>query len=197
VLTSASFNPASDNRAGAQAVAATVSGTFNSIPNQTFTLEFFFGGECPSSGSQSFGAIPLRVGSLQVTTDPGGNSAFSFSFSLPDGTNGGWVNATATSSDGNTSEFSECISLGRVTAAGPTITNVTRNGKKLFVTGAGFAEGAQMFLNDGRQKKVTVNSSTEVVSKKAGNKVITGSNRIKIVNQDGGASNEFVFNYQP
>jgi len=79
----------------------------------------------------------------------------------------------------------------------PQIGSVSVRGKKLFVEGVNFVEGAQLFLNEAKQKKVVVNSSTEIVSKKAGNNVVAGQNRVQIVNPDGGTSNEYTFTFTP
>src|SRR6185369_8821992 len=41
------------------AALATVRGSFNSVPNSTFTLQFFLGSGCTASGQQFVGAIPM------------------------------------------------------------------------------------------------------------------------------------------
>lgn len=98
----------------AQTSSITLNGTFNSTPNQTFTIEFF-----GSSGINGSGQVEGRnyLGSTQVTTNASGN-AFFFGLSLPTtlGNIGQWVTATATDATNNTSEFSApfhiCASLG-------------------------------------------------------------------------------------
>lgn len=76
---------------------ATIAGNLNSIANKTYRVEFF----ANSSQGQSF------LGSTDVTTDANGNAAFNF-IAPQIGANQ-YVTATATDSNGNTSEFSTAI----------------------------------------------------------------------------------------
>jgi len=91
----------------------TVQGTFNSNPNQTFTIEFFSNPGDESSGVQALAIGPcvpqgqIFIGSITVTTDGKGTVPISIAF--PSGNPGGFINATATSLAGNTSEFSACV----------------------------------------------------------------------------------------
>jgi len=94
VLTSATSNDG----------ATTILGLLNSTPNTVFTLEFFANSECDPSG---FGEGETFIGSTKVTTDGSGNASFTAIFQ---GT-AGFITATATDLDGNTSEFSRCISV--------------------------------------------------------------------------------------
>ena len=84
----------------------TITGTFNSTPNTAgFTLEFFWSPSCDPS---NFGEGKTFFGALAgVTTNASGNASFSVTFAaaVPAGS---FVTATATSSAGNTSEFSAC-----------------------------------------------------------------------------------------
>ncbi|MEW6209570.1 MAG: hypothetical protein AB1631_14470, partial [Acidobacteriota bacterium] len=173
------------------AASVTVSGAFNSTPNAAFTLEFFFGSNCPQQGSQIIGAIPVLLGSVQVTTDSNGNAPFSFTFEIPGGASGGWVNCTATSATGNTSEISECIAVGTLPSPGPRITAITRSGKKLFVDGQMFDSNAKILLN-GSQQKTKYESATRVIGKKAGKKIKPGD-RVQVRNSDGTLSNEVTY----
>src|SRR5262249_27449702 len=52
----------------------TVAGTFNSVANKTYRLEFFANSTCDPLGN---GEGQTYLGSTTVTTDPGGNVAFS------------------------------------------------------------------------------------------------------------------------
>ncbi|MEW6211783.1 MAG: FG-GAP-like repeat-containing protein [Acidobacteriota bacterium] len=175
----------------APAAAITISGTFNSTPNTTCNLQFFFGASCQSEGSQLIGSIPVFLGSTQVVTDGSGNAPFLFSFELPAGATGGWVNCTATNSTGNTSEFSRCIAVGTLPSPKPRITSVTRNGKKLFVDGQMFDSGAKILLN-GSQQKTRYESATRLIGKKAGKKIKPGD-RVQVRNPDGTLSNEVTY----
>ena len=164
-------------------VAGTVSGTFNSTPNSTFTLQFFFGSGCDGSGHQFTGSIPIPLQpTLMVTTDGNGNAPFTFAFQIPGGAPGGFVNSTATDSTGNTSETSSCITVGNPNA--PAITGACRGeGKQLVINGSGFVEGAKVFLN-GEQEKTSFVSSTQVNAKKAGKRAVTGDT-LKVRKPDG------------
>ena len=87
--------------AGASAV---IQGALNSVASSAFTLDFYVSSSCDQSG---FGEGASLIGSTQVNTDTLGNSNFSVQFpvSIPTGS---VVTATATDSNGNTSEFSLC-----------------------------------------------------------------------------------------
>jgi hypothetical protein len=94
VLTSVSIMPMSTQ----------VSGTLNSTPNATFTIEFFANDTSEPSGH-------IFLGSELVTTNAAGFVSFTFNGPiLPDGDS--FVTATATNLQGNTSEFSGSESQG-------------------------------------------------------------------------------------
>jgi hypothetical protein len=83
----------------------TLSGTLNSVSNSSFRLEFFGNASCDPSG---FGEGQTFLGSTNVTTDASCNANFSVTL-----TNlGGYATFTATATDtnGDTSEFSACAS---------------------------------------------------------------------------------------
>jgi hypothetical protein len=81
-----------------------VAGTFNSLPNSQFSLEFFGNPQCDPSG---FGEGARFLGSLTVTTNGSGNA--SFQTTVGRAAVGSSITATATDlSTGNTSEFSAC-----------------------------------------------------------------------------------------
>jgi CSLREA domain-containing protein len=84
-----------------------VEGSFNSIGYGTYDLDFYGNTECDPLGH---GEGRTFLGTLQVTTDPSGNASFSTSFPSA-GANFGFMTATATSSEGTTSEFSQCWAL--------------------------------------------------------------------------------------
>jgi titin len=95
-----------------------VQGTLQSIPRATYTVELFASPTCDPSG---FGQGRRPLGTTAVTTDASGEVAFEARLRVTV-TPGELVTATATDSDGNTSEFSPCrpavVSL--LLAAGPT-----------------------------------------------------------------------------
>jgi N-acetylneuraminic acid mutarotase len=103
---------------------------------------------------------------------------------LISGGNGGGSPATRSSElfDGNT--------------APPQITGASVSGKKLFVQGQGFDDGADILVNDEKQKTANDNQSpnTLLVGKKAGKKIARGGTvRLKVRNSDGTESAEFSY----
>jgi CSLREA domain-containing protein len=110
VITAASFS----------AGTTTLSGTLNSTPSTTFTLEFFVNDACDPSG---FGEGQTPVGTALVTTDGNGNGTFGpLGFSTPIARP--IATATATNPGNSTSEFSQCFTISGVglPTATPTIT---------------------------------------------------------------------------
>jgi hypothetical protein len=82
-----------------------VQGTLDSTPSTTFTVQFFSNAQCDTNG---FGEGQNLVGSATVPTNAAGHADFDvlLSSQVPPGYR---VTATATDSDGNTSEFSACF----------------------------------------------------------------------------------------
>ena len=88
----------------------TIEGGLNSTPDTEFQLQFFSNAECDPSGH---GEGENFLGSMLVTTNGSGDS--SFSATLPQAiTAGQFITATATDSDNNTSEFSQCLGTAAV-----------------------------------------------------------------------------------
>ena len=78
----------------------TVTGSLNSNPSTQFTIELFL---AAADGSGHGEAVAI-LGTQNITTDAGGDKAFTFLTALPAGQT---LSATATSTTaGNTSEFS-------------------------------------------------------------------------------------------
>jgi hypothetical protein len=85
----------------------TIEGTLNSVPSESFTIEFFANAACDPSGH---GEAEFFLGSVQAMTDAQGNA--SFSAMLEWDQQGSVISATATRlSTGDTSELSACISV--------------------------------------------------------------------------------------
>jgi hypothetical protein len=186
-------NTATDPRTTALA-SVTVTGTFNSTPNSTFTLQFFLGSNCQGSGHQFTGSIPVVLDpTIQVMTDDNGDAGFTYAFQFPAGFGGtGFVNAAATNSTGNTSELSDCIAVTNASPSVPLVTIACKGeAKQLIVNGAGFVEGAKVILN-GEQEKTSFVSSTQVIAKKAGKRAQTGD-ALKVRNPDGSETALFVY----
>jgi len=93
-------------RAAASASQLTVTGSLHSAPNKTYLIDFYSNTAPTTTG---YGEGEAYVGTLSVTTDGGGNVAFSAT--LPTvGTALRYITATATDPAGNTSEFSKAAS---------------------------------------------------------------------------------------
>ena len=93
-------------------------GTFNSLPNATYTLDFY---DNPAPDPTGFGQGQVWLGSATVTTDSSGNVCFDVSV-LGSSNVGDSITATATDSAGNTSECS------RFVVAGLLVTNTNDSG---------------------------------------------------------------------
>lgn len=86
----------------------TVTGSLNSLPNTSFTLDFFHSVSCDASAN---GEGEIFLGSTNVTTDGSGNASVNATFPILVA-NGRSISATSTDPNGNTSEFSNCVSVG-------------------------------------------------------------------------------------
>lgn len=73
----------------------------------------------------------------------------------------------------------------------PRINNASINGKKLFLDGEKFDDGARILLNGLAQKTQYV-SANQLIAKKAGKKIKSGD-RLQIQNSDGTLSNELIY----
>jgi endo-1,4-beta-xylanase len=77
----------------------------------------------------------------------------------------------------------------------PRIRDAVKTGKKLIITGERFVQGAELYMNGAKQKKVSndsTNPSTTLVAKKSG-KVVKSGDLLRVRNPDGLLSNEFVY----
>jgi CSLREA domain-containing protein len=96
-----------------------VLGTLNSTANATFTIDFYRGtGTCGQAGTRD-GEVYL--GSAVVNTNGSGDAAFNTPIAAGF-SNGALITATATDANGNTSEFSDCV-----TATAPPATEFVVN----------------------------------------------------------------------
>lgn len=89
------------------------------------------------------------------------------------------------------------VTQGEATGNHPFISAVSISGKKLFVNGGNFAEGAILLINGQRQKKTTNDESsprTTLVAKKGGKAIAAGTTvTIEVENPDGSRSAKFIF----
>ncbi len=97
-------------------------GTFNSTANATFTLDFYLN---PVADTSNFGEGKTYLGAMNVTTNGSGNATFTFVPPITLPTNQ-FVVATATNTNGDTSEFSQNRQI-----AGPLAANVNIQGRVL------------------------------------------------------------------
>jgi len=81
------------------------SGTLTARPSQSYTIQFFWNDQPDPSG---FGEGKRFVGSISVDTDSSGKATFNIP-SLSGDMAGGYLSTTATSPQGNTSEFSQAV----------------------------------------------------------------------------------------
>jgi uncharacterized repeat protein (TIGR01451 family) len=91
----------------------TIAGSLSSMPASTYAVQFFQNVACDPSGA---GEGQTFLGEVNVTTDASGVGTFNATFP---GVAGGFATATATDSQGNTSEFSACAAV--TTPATPSI----------------------------------------------------------------------------
>ncbi|GAC1387371.1 MAG: hypothetical protein NVS1B7_1500 [Candidatus Saccharimonadales bacterium] len=100
-----------------------IGGQFNSSPNSSFQVDFFYSTGCNGSIPQNYGQGQNYIGSTSVATDQFGNTAFGYNPASPIPGNQ-YVTATATrkvnGTPADTSEFSKCV-LVNVTK--PALTN--------------------------------------------------------------------------
>ncbi|HYR28574.1 MAG TPA: Calx-beta domain-containing protein [Thermoanaerobaculia bacterium] len=97
-----------------------ITGTLNSTPSSSFLVQLHYATACDANG---FGEGSY-LGETNVTTDAGGNAAFSVTIPSAIGT-AGVVTATATDANGNTSEFSACVAIAPAPQPGINIGNAS------------------------------------------------------------------------
>ncbi len=97
-----------------------ISGRLNSSLSTAYTLDFYAGPACSLYG----GGRQAYLGSTPASTDGRGNVYF-LAADLPAVPSGYFINATATDPGGNTSEYSDCISVGPGNDSWPNAMRVT------------------------------------------------------------------------
>ncbi|MGH9941600.1 MAG: SBBP repeat-containing protein, partial [Pyrinomonadaceae bacterium] len=100
----------------------TVTGTINSTASTALDIQFFSNPACDSSGN---GEGQTFLGSTVVTTDASGNTPINATLGAVAA--GQVVTATATDANGNTSEFSACVTVSSG-GANLTVTNTNDSG---------------------------------------------------------------------
>jgi hypothetical protein len=84
-----------------------ISGTLNAAPSSSFTIQFFAN---PTADPSGFGQGQILIGSITVKTDSNGNASFASVLHVVTSP-GQVVSATATDPSGNTSEFSQDVTI--------------------------------------------------------------------------------------
>jgi parallel beta-helix repeat protein len=97
----------------------TITGTLNSMPNTEYILDFYRNTDCDPAG---YGEGEAFLGMGVVMTDNAGDAAFVVNVPSINLSVGDSVTATASDPDGNTSEFSACISVSASNPPTPTST---------------------------------------------------------------------------
>lgn len=82
----------------------TITGTLNSTPNMTFTIDFY--ANSAFDEPSGYGEGEVYLGSTEVTTEDDGNITFSYTYPPQEGSDKPYITSTATDFNGNTSEFS-------------------------------------------------------------------------------------------
>lgn len=83
-----------------------ITGLLNSAPNSEFTVQFFWNDACDDSG---YGEGQHFIGSTTALTNADGDTSFTVVYHHVTSPEGKWITSTATDSEGNTSEFSQCL----------------------------------------------------------------------------------------
>ena len=107
------------NSAVSSTLTTTISGTLDTAPSGSYTLEFFANSACDPS---DHGEGETYLGDTAVTTDGVGHASFSVALSVGGVT--GCMTATATDASGNTSEFSACLAIVTITPPDPNLSTI-------------------------------------------------------------------------
>ena len=115
----------------------TITGTLNSLPDTTFTIDFYGNLGCVGRPQEAREGRTY-LGAKDVTTDGSGNAIINAVLPVVIDP-GSPVTGTATSPDGNTSEFSQRLVLSSTPGGGD-----AAGGTSIFLTGFGFLPGASV-----------------------------------------------------
>lgn len=152
-----------------------VAGTLNSVASRVFRLEFFNNTTCDFSIFGNFGEGRTYLGFLDVNTDGAGNAAFTFVHPAPIAF-GHYITATATDTNGSTSEFSQCAKV------------IPVNSVDLAVTTGDFADPTPLASNLVYSVTVQNNGPTNATSVVVTDRLPTGVNFISAVAGQGSCS---------
>ena len=157
----------------------TVMGNLNSLADTTFTIDFYANAACVGR-PQGFREGQTYLGATDVTTDGSGNATINVV--LPVAIDpGSPVTATATSPDGNTSEFSQRIVLSSTPPGGS-----AAGGTPITLTGFNFLPGAVVMVGPTPATNVVVSNYNQITA----NTPALGPgtlNGVTVTNTDGAA----------
>jgi hypothetical protein len=103
------------------AVTLNVTVNFTGTPGQIYTLDFYLYTACDCKGKDCVTLQPRLLGLRNIgPIDSSGTATVTYPFTLDDAPPPayGFVNATATSANNNTSQFSQCVQIGQTQAGG-------------------------------------------------------------------------------
>ena len=130
-----------------------VQGFLRSTPSSTFTLDFYGNDGC-TARPQDFLEGKGWLGEAEVTTDASGSTPFDVTLPVAISP-GDFVSATATDTDGNTSEFSQRLPFSLLPTSGP-----AAGGTSIQVQGTDFAAGATVTVGGQPVSGIVVQSGT-------------------------------------
>ena len=152
-----------------------VAGTLNSVTNRSFRLEFFNNTTCDFGIFGNFGEGRTYLGFLDVSTDGAGNAAFTFVHPAPIAF-GHYITATATDTNGSTSEFSQCAKV------------IPVNSVDLAVATGDFADPTPLASNLVYSVTVQNNGPTNATSVVVTDRLPAGVNFVSAVSAQGSCS---------
>ncbi|TAH53793.1 MAG: hypothetical protein EYC68_01775 [Chloroflexota bacterium] len=147
-----------------------VSGKLNSRPNTRYTIDLFHSPSCAYFFQNPVGQGKTYLGSTDVTTNSGGNASYSVNLGSAPGS--GVITSTATDSNGNTSEFSECrtITSGQAPPSAPQLLSpsngesVVQNPPKLDWTDATGVQYYKLIIRNGGKKGPKVYNNSNITA---------------------------------
>ena len=135
----------------------TITGTLNSLPDTTFTIDFYANLGCVGRPQEAREGRTY-LGAKNVTTDGSGNATINAV--LPVAIDpGSPVTATATSPDGNTSEFSQRLVLSSTPGGGS-----AAGGNQIFLSGFHFLPGATVAVGASPATNVVVSDYNNITA---------------------------------
>ena len=163
---------------------STLIGSLNSTASSTFALDFYSNASADTSG---YGEGQTYLGSTTVTTDGSGNASFTAVVPSVRLASGLSISATATASDGSTSEFCQNITSSATAAAGGVVISEFR------LSGPNGAQDEYIELFNPTSSAIQLTNWTLSASKvttaltglSLSSRTIPASGHLLIINKDG------------